>query len=221
MAGTKLITKGNARAGAKPGQHGLVDTRTGEKTWVDTINMPLDFNPVPLIAGGVILGAGAVAGAASGAASSASMPAAVAPTSAELTTWGAAGGPMMPAAIAPGGLQASGVVTSAATAGAGTAATKAAASEIGVGEAASAGLLLGMDMETPEQAEEIEAPRDVPEKPLDSRIEGRARQFDTLSQTIAQRAAAAGAVRTGNEADMLGINQPRRRRNAASRALLG
>lgn len=55
--------------------------------------------------------------------------------------------------------------------------------------------------------------------PKNERIEGRAAQFETRKQALGQRAAAAGATRSDNDADVLGYAAPRRR--SAARAILG
>lgn len=51
------------------------------------------------------------------------------------------------------------------------------------------------------------------------RIEARGEEFATREQVISQQARAAGAVRTDNDADLLGFTTPRRK--GATRALLG
>lgn len=56
--------------------------------------------------------------------------------------------------------------------------------------------------------------------PQNTDIQARAVDFATLSQQTSQRASAAGAVRSDNQADLLGL-QPVAKRRAASRTLLG
>ena len=67
-----------------------------------------------------------------------------------------------------------------------------------------------------------EGTKDVPTRggPVDPEIEKRVtEQFATRAQSIQRAAAAAGAQRSDNEADLLGYTAPKRR--AASRTLLG
>lgn len=55
--------------------------------------------------------------------------------------------------------------------------------------------------------------------PQNKDVEARAADFATREQVVGQRAAAAGATRSDNDADLLGYVTPKRR--AASRLLLG
>ncbi len=50
-------------------------------------------------------------------------------------------------------------------------------------------------------------------------IEARTADFETRAQSVGQRASAAGAARSDNEADLLGYSLPKKR--SAGRVLLG
>ncbi len=55
--------------------------------------------------------------------------------------------------------------------------------------------------------------------PTNPDVEARADDFKTREENINQRASAAGATRSGNDADVLGYSLPRKR--SAGRAILG
>lgn len=63
------------------------------------------------------------------------------------------------------------------------------------------------------------AEKETPAGSKNADIEARAEDFATREGSLNQRAASAGAVRSGNDADVLGYVMPRKR--SAGRAILG
>jgi hypothetical protein len=82
----------------------------------------------------------------------------------------------------------------------------------GIVKAVVGGIFGGGDK--PQAAQPAPAPAPVPSPPAE-----RSKDFDLREQSLGQRASAAGAVRSDNEADLLGYTPPRKR--SVSREILG
>lgn len=62
-------------------------------------------------------------------------------------------------------------------------------------------------------------PEAQPAAPRTKEVEIRANEFDSREQLLGQRATAAGATRSDNEADLLGFSVPKKK--SAARSILG
>ena len=71
----------------------------------------------------------------------------------------------------------------------------------------------------PAPAPAPEPAKPAPAEPTNADINARAKDFETRGQVLDQRASAAGATRSDNDADVLGYVLPRKR--SAGRAILG
>ena len=72
------------------------------------------------------------------------------------------------------------------------------------------------------QGKGIQLPQPVPVTvPTPENLQARTQDFATREQDLTRRAAAAGALRSGNEADLLGYASPQAKRVGAARVLLG
>jgi hypothetical protein len=77
----------------------------------------------------------------------------------------------------------------------------------------------GLSGDKPEAPAKPEGELAKPGGPKNEEIEARSSELKTREQALGKRAAAAGATRSDNDADVLGFSGPKRR--AASRSILG